>query len=105
MLYEKLLDSHRHPFVLCTPEGKPWRRSNFRQRYWRPAWDGHNPDQPYAADHVPPILRWFVFHEGRHSSATWLSEDGISEIARRVRLGQKMKGIARVYDHVWGTSW
>lgn len=44
--YEELLDSHRHPFVMCTPEGRPWRRSNFRQRYWRPAWDGRNMDDP-----------------------------------------------------------
>jgi hypothetical protein len=29
-----------------------------------------------------------------------LTEDGIPEVARRARLGQKMKGIARVYDHV-----
>ena len=29
-----------------------------------------------------------------------LTEDGIAEVARRARLGQKMKGIARVYDHV-----
>ena len=100
VLYEELMDSHPHPFVLCTPEGKPWRRSNFRQRYWRPAWDGTNPDQPYADDHTPPILRWFTFHEGRHTHATWLTEDGIPEVARRARLGQKMKGIARVYDHV-----
>jgi hypothetical protein len=27
-------------------------------------------------------------------------EDGIPEVARRARLGQKMKGIARTYDHV-----
>lgn len=103
VLYEELLDSHPHPFVLCTPEGMPWRRSNFRQRFWRPAWDGHNPDQPYADDHVPPILRWFTFHEGRHTHATWLTEDGIPEIARRARLGQKMRGIARIYDHVTPT--
>jgi integrase len=100
VLYEEVLDSHHHPFVLCTPEGMPWRRSNFRQRYWRPAWDGTNPDQPYAVDHSSPVLRWFTFHEGRHTHATWLTEDGIPEIARRARLGQKMKGIARVYDHV-----
>jgi hypothetical protein len=31
VLYEELLDNHRHPFMLCMPEGKPWRRSNFRQ--------------------------------------------------------------------------
>lgn len=49
---------------------------------------------------LPPILPGLTFHEGRHSHATWLVEDGISEVARRARLGQKMKGIARVYDHV-----
>jgi integrase len=100
VFYEELLESHRHPFALCTPEGKPWRRSNFRQRYWRPAWDGQNLDEPYADDHIPPILPWFTFNEGRHTHATWLAEDGVPEVARRARLGQKMKGIARVYDHV-----
>nr|WP_228046009.1 transposase family protein [Saccharopolyspora sp. HNM0983] len=29
-----------------------------------------------------------------------VTEDGVPEVARRARLGQKMKGIARVYDHV-----
>lgn len=100
VLYEKLLDSHRYPFVMCTSEGKPWRRSNFRQRYWRPAWDGQNMDDPCADDHVPPILPWFTFNEGRHIHATWLTEDGVPEVARRARLGQKMKGSPRVYDHV-----
>jgi integrase len=100
VFYEELLDSHRHPFVICTPEGRPWRRSNFRQRYWRPAWDGQNMDDPCADDHVPPILPWFTFNEGRHTHSTWLAEDGVPEVARRARLGQKMKGIARVYDHV-----
>lgn len=38
--------------------------------------------------------------EGRHSHATWLTEDGVPEISRRARLGQKMKGIGRTYDHV-----
>lgn len=95
VFYEMLVDSHTYPFVFTTPEGHPWRRSNFRQRYWRPAWDG-----VHADDHVPAILPWFTFHEGRHTHATWLTEDGIPEVARRARLGQKMKGIARIYDHV-----
>ena len=46
VLYEELMDSHREPFVLCTPEGHPWRRSNFRIRFWRPAWDGVELDDP-----------------------------------------------------------
>jgi hypothetical protein len=49
---------------------------------------------------MPTILPRFTFHEGRHTHATWLTEDGVAEVARRARLGQKMKGIARVYDHV-----
>lgn len=100
VFYELLLDSHTYPFVFATPEGHAWRRSNFRQRYWRPAWDGVHVDDPCADDHMPAILPWFTFHEGRHTHATWLTEDGIPEVARRARLGQKMKGIARIYDHV-----
>ncbi|QFU88273.1 hypothetical protein [Amycolatopsis sp. YIM 10] len=96
VFYEELMDSHPYPFVLCTPEGKPWRRSNFRNRHWRPVWDGTDGDRQVA----PAILPEFTFHEGRHSHATWLIEDNIPEVARRARLGQKMKGIARVYDHI-----
>jgi integrase len=98
--YEMLMKDHEHPFVICTPEGRPLRRSNFRQRYWRPAWDGVEPDRPDAAGHIPAILPWFTFHEGRHTQATWLIEGGVPEVGRRARLGQKMKGMARVYDHV-----
>jgi hypothetical protein len=100
VFYELLMDSHEHPFSFVSPEGRPLRRSTFRQRYWRPAWDGVKPDDPYAEDHMPPILRWFTFHEGRHTQATWLVADGVPEVGRRARLGQKMKGMARVYDHV-----
>ena len=100
VFYEMLMDSHSHAFVFNTPEGHPWRRSNFRQRFWRPAWDGVSADNPEAEDHLPAILLWFTFHEGRHTHATWLTEDGVPEVARRAPLGQKMKGIARVYDHV-----
>ena len=95
VFYEELMDSHRHPFVLCSAEGAPLRRSNFRNRYWRPVWDGTE-----SGEMVPPIVPGLTFHEGRHSHATWLTEDGIPEVARRARLGQKMKGMARVYDHV-----
>nr|WP_121011459.1 tyrosine-type recombinase/integrase family protein [Saccharothrix australiensis] len=100
VFYETLLDSHRGSFVFTSPDGTLLRRSNFRQRFWRPAWDGRKPDQPSARDHVPAILPWITFHEGRHTHATWMVEDGVPQVARRARLGQKMKGIARVYDHV-----
>lgn len=38
----------------------------------------------------PPILSTFTFHEGRHTHSTWLTEDGIPEVARRARLGPPM---------------
>ncbi len=81
VLYEELMDSHREPFVLCTPEGDPRRRSNFRIRFWRPAWDGVELDDAGAGERRPPILPTFTFHEGRHTHSTWLTEDGIPEVA------------------------
>ncbi|WP_229371374.1 integrase [Umezawaea beigongshangensis] len=101
--YEMLMRSHDNPFVLHSPEGHALRRSNFRQRFWREVWDGVSPDEPGARDHVPPILPTFTFHEGRHGHNAWMVEDGIPEVARRGRLGQKMKGIARTCDHVTPT--
>lgn len=74
--------------------------SNFRQPFWRPAWDGVDADSPSSKGHVPAIVPGFTFHEGRHAHATWLTGDGIPEVARRARLGHKMKGMGRVYDHV-----
>jgi hypothetical protein len=46
------------------------------------------------------VLGWFTFHEGRHTHSTWLAADGIPEVARRARLGHRMRGMARVYEHV-----
>ncbi|WP_331281572.1 integrase [Saccharothrix sp. NRRL B-16314] len=98
VFYETLLDSHRGSFAFTSPDGALLRRANFRQRFWRPAWDGRKPEQPNARDHTPAILPWITFQEGRHTHATWMVEDGVPQVARRARLGQKMKGIARVYD-------
>jgi integrase len=100
VFYEMLMDAHANLFVICTPEGRALRRSNFRQRYWRPVWDGIEPDRPNDPTHVPALLPWFTFNEGRHTHSTWLAEDNICEVARRARLGQMMKGMGRVYDHV-----
>ncbi|MPZ61270.1 MAG: tyrosine-type recombinase/integrase [Propionibacteriales bacterium] len=69
-------------------------------RYWRPARHGITPGDPSAKDHMPPILTGFTFHEGRHTHSTWLVESGIPEVARKARLGHKVPGIARVYEHV-----
>lgn len=100
VLYELLIDSHGHDFVFTAPEGGQLYRGHFRARFWRQAWDGIDADDPDSAKHTAPILRWFTFHEGRHTHETWLVEDEVPEVARRARLGHKMKGIARVYEHV-----
>jgi len=100
VLYEMLLASHRYAFVFVSPEGRPWYRSNFRERFWRPAWDGVDLDDPGSKRYAPAVLPWFTFHEGRHTHSTWLAQDRVPEVARRARLGHKMRGMARVYDHV-----
>jgi integrase len=100
-LYELLLDTlhDADSFPFVSTRGAPWYRSDLRQRYWRPAWDGVSPDDPEAEDHVPVILIDFTFHEGRHTHSTWLVQDGIPEVARRPQLGHKMPGIAKIYEH------
>ncbi|MET7298334.1 hypothetical protein [Embleya sp. NPDC005575] len=100
VLYELLLDSHDHEFVFTAPEGGGLYRGHFRERFWRPAWDGVDADDPDSPAHRLPILQWFTFHEGRHTQSTWLADDDVPEVARRARLGHKMPGIARVYEHV-----
>ncbi|WP_202869660.1 tyrosine-type recombinase/integrase [Kribbella caucasensis] len=100
-IYELFLATRpSESFVFTSLHGKPWYRSNFRQRFWRPAWDGVDADKPSSKRYVPAIMSGFRFHEGRHTHATWLTEDGIPEVARRGRLGHKVKGMGRVYDHV-----
>ena len=46
------------------------------------------------------MLVGFTFHERRHTHRTWLSDDGISDIGRAARLGQKLPGMADVYEHL-----
>jgi hypothetical protein len=73
--YELLLDSHSHPLRVHQSRRSTWRRSNFRDRYWRPAWDGIDVDKPESPEHLPEILPWFTFHEGRHTQSTWMIEE------------------------------
>jgi integrase len=81
--------------------GHPWRPAvELSDPVLAAAWDGIDLDESGAGERRPPILPTFTFHEGRHTHSKRLTGDGIPEVARRARLGQKMKGIARVYDHV-----
>jgi hypothetical protein len=98
-LYERLLGDCDRSFVFVGEKGGLLRRSNFGKRFWRPAWDGI-PEKRRTGQYVPPILPVFTFHEGRHTHRTWLADDGIPEVGRVARLGQKMRGMGGVYEHV-----
>ena len=62
-------------FVFCSREGTPLRRSNFRQRYWKPALEKARLD---------PALR---FHDLRHTCASLLIEQGAHPKEIQARLG------------------
>lgn len=98
--YELLLDNHQYPFVFTMPEVTRGAGPIFGSGFGDLSGMASIQTNPMANDHSPAILPWFTFHEGRHTHSTWLTEDGVPEVARQTRLGQKMKGIARIYDHV-----
>jgi integrase len=98
-LYEALLEDCDRSYIFVGEKGGVLRRSNFGRRFWRPAWDGVSENRR-TGQYVPPILPGFTFHEGRHTHRTWLADDGIPEVGRAARLGQKMRGMGGIYEHV-----
>ena len=100
LMYEMLLaEREGERYVFVGDKGGLLRRSNYRRRLWRPAWDG-DPANPDPALRVAPILPYITFNEGRHTQRTWLAADGVPEVARAYRLGHKIKGMGSVYEHV-----
>ncbi len=98
-LYVDLKTSRPQGPVFAARRGGWLRRNNFRVGHWRPVWDG-------VPEHEKtwmrqPLVEGITFHEaGRHTHRTWLAEDEIPEVARAARLGHKVPGMARVYEHV-----
>jgi integrase len=70
-------------FVFPTPEGKPWRATNFRTRVWRPACA--------AAD-----LDGLVIHELRHSAVAGWIEAGAEPAEVAARAGHR--SVVTIYD-------
>ena len=78
----------------------------FRPRA-RPASSAGSGDRPGTEipatdtdEQTDPVLIACAFHEGRHTHRTRLSDNGISDIGRAARLGQKLPGVADVYEHL-----
>lgn len=98
-LYGDLRASRAEGPLFIGSRGGWLRRGNFRTEYWRPAWDGvPGHEKTWMRQ---PLVEGITFHEaGRHTHRTWLAEDEIPEVARAARLGHKVPGMARVYEHV-----
>jgi integrase len=90
---ERLLNAHPYDTVFCAPTGRWLWRTDFVNRRWRPACDGH-PHRGWL-----PIVAGMHFHDLRHTHRTWLDEDNVSEAAKAHRLGHAIPGIRGVYAH------
>ena len=75
LLAAHLKNARDSEFVFCTKDGSPIRRSNFRQRVWKPAVKNSGLD---------PNLR---FHDLRHTCASLLIEQGAHPKEIQARLG------------------
>lgn len=94
---ERLLRTHPYDTVFCAPTGRWLWRTDFNNRHWRPACDGH-PTRIWQ-----PIVPGMHFHDLRHTDRTWLDEDNIPEAAEVNRLGHAVPGIRGVYAHTTPT--
>ncbi|MGV9364988.1 hypothetical protein [Amycolatopsis sp. NPDC003731] len=96
----QLMDSHRDRSCCARRKGHPWRRSNFRIRFWRPAWDGAELDDAKAGERRPPILPTFTFHEGRHTHSTWVYDHLTPAMVKQIldALGERwLRSLAALY--------
>jgi integrase len=85
---------HDHQFVFAGADGGLLRRSNFRNRVWLPAVEGHT-TRGWA-----PLFPGLHFHDLRHTHKTWLIEDAVPEVAQFKRLGHRLAGVRGIYSHV-----
>lgn len=78
--------------VFPSPEGEPWRRSNFNRRVFRPAVDAAN----RAGAGLPAAFR---FHDLRHTGNTLAAATGASLKELMARMGHASSAAAIVYQH------
>ncbi|MGI5288080.1 tyrosine-type recombinase/integrase [Nonomuraea polychroma] len=122
-------DCHGNDYVFRAQGGPHLGRTNFANRYFRPAVDGlpvpykDRPRLPLLVNDQGrlvirrgrvsrewmedravacwrPLVEGATPHDLRHSHKTWMIGDGVPQVAQYERLGHKMAGIDRIYSHV-----
>lgn len=88
--------------MLCTPNGKWWRRSNWLKQL-RPAADGR-PERAkrQGVSHRAewkPIAKGMTMRGLRHTHDSWQDELGVRAALAYEQAGHKRPGIKRVYQH------
>lgn len=101
-----LVDSHlaswSHDHVFATATGEFRHYSNFDKKI-KAAAEGW-PESPRrrgtaGRDAAPPILPGLASQGNRHGHATMMADWGLPDVLRRGILGQKVAGMAGVYEH------
>lgn len=101
-----LLDSHlvnwKHEHVFATATGEFRHYSNFDKKIKAAATGWlESPRRRGTAGRAeaPPILPGLASQGNRHGHATMMADWGLPEVLRRGILGQKVAGMAGVYEH------
>ncbi|CUW29644.1 MULTISPECIES: hypothetical protein [Streptomyces] len=91
-----------HEWMLSTPNGKWWRRSNWLKQL-RPAADGREERQKrQGASYRPkwePIAPGMTMRGLRHTHDSWQDQIGVRAALAYEQAGHKRPGIKRVYQH------
>lgn len=91
-----------HEWVLCTPSGKWWRRSNWGKQL-RPAADGRparaRRQGVAARAEWEPIARGMTMRDLRHTHDTYQAQIGVRSALEFEQAGHKRPGIKAVYQH------
>ena len=74
---------------------------SFSRRLWRKACDGFVVKRKGREDVAyGPLVPGLTPHDLRHSSKTWMIEDGHPEVVQAERLGHTVPGVRGIYSHV-----
>jgi integrase len=102
-LLKEHLAAVRHDLVFSTPEGRPWRRSNFSRQILKPAAQGRTA-LPASKGHPPreewaPIMPTATMRALRHTHDTLQAQIGVRPRLEYEQAGHEYPGIKGRYQH------